>query len=135
MIKKTTKYNIVMLIDDEEIDNFISKKMITAYSFAEKVLAFRSVEKALAYLRSIPYSDNKEKLIPDYIFLDLNMPILNGFQFLDEFEKLPSELKSRIKIIILTASISPPDIEKSKKYNNVTGFLHKPLTEKHLQEL
>jgi CheY-like chemotaxis protein len=127
----------IMLIDDNDIDNFINEKLIKAYYFAENVYVHTSTKSALEFLKNIEVTLHEipEDLIPSHLLLDINMPILDGFHFLDEFEKFIPELKKRIKIIMLTTSLNPMDIEKSKNYKHVVKFLHKPLTESELAQL
>lgn len=126
-----------MLIDDNEIDNFINEKLIKAYYFAENVYVHTSTKSALEFLKNIEVTLEAipADLIPSHLLLDINMPILDGFHFLDEFEKFSPELKQKIKIIMLTTSLNPMDIEKSKTYKHVVKFLHKPLTESELTGL
>lgn len=131
------KYNTVMLVDDNDIDNFIDEKLIKAFDFAENVYVHTSAKSALESLKNLSLTQDKipVELIPQYLFLDINMPFLDGFNFLDEFEKLDTQIKSMIKIVMLTSSVNPDDIEKSKKYPRVSKFIHKPLTEKILSQL
>jgi len=131
------KNKSIMLIDDNDIDNFINEKLIKAYYFAENVYVHTSTKSALEFLKNIEVTlqEIPEDLIPSHLLLDINMPILDGFHFLDEFEKFTPELKKKIKIIMLTTSLNPMDIEKSKNYKHVVKFLHKPLTESELAQL
>ncbi|HEX8516377.1 MAG TPA: response regulator [Bacteroidia bacterium] len=131
------KYRSVMLIDDNEIDNFINERLVKAYYFAENVYVHTSTKSALEFLKNIEVtiSEMPVELIPSYILLDINMPILDGFHFLEEFEKFSEKLRNQIKIVMLTTSLNPLDTEKSKSYKNVVKFLHKPLTESELAEL
>jgi CheY-like chemotaxis protein len=126
-----------MLIDDNDIDNFINEKLIKAYYFAENVYVHTSAKSALEFLKNIEVTLHEipEDLIPTYLLLDINMPILDGFHFLEEFEKFGDELKKRIKIVMLTTSLNPLDIERSRNYSHVVKFLHKPLTEAELTAL
>ena len=131
------KNKTIMLIDDNDIDNFINEKLIKSYYFAENVYVHTSTKSALEFLHNIEVTlgEIPEDLIPSYIFLDINMPILDGFHFLDEFEKVAPNLKKKIKVSMLTTSLNPLDIEKSKMYPNVIKFIHKPLTEAELISL
>ena len=78
-------YKRVMLVDDNEIDNIINEKIIEANSFADSILVFQTGQEALDYLKD---NQNNEKDLPEIVFLDINMPIMDGFQFLEDFEKL-----------------------------------------------
>lgn len=127
--KPKQKYSTVMLIDDSEIDNFINHKMIEGCNFAEKVYIHTSSKSALEFLKNIERIESAHsEMIPEVIFLDINMPIMDGFQFVEEFDKLSSKFTSVTKIVILTTSINPSDFEISKKYKNVIKFINKPLT-------
>ncbi|MGB4973973.1 MAG: response regulator, partial [Cyclobacteriaceae bacterium] len=75
------------------------------------------------------------EVLPDVIFLDIDMPLMDGFQFLDEFEKLTSNTKKSCKIVMLTSSINPQDFDRSKKYSNVKLYLNKPLSHDSIQKI
>ena len=95
-----------------------------------------SVLSGLEFLKNIEVIKHfSPEIIPEIIFLDINLPMLDGFQFLDEFEKFSQELQSKIKIIILTSSINPNDVGKSKAYKQVIDFYHKPLLADDLKGL
>lgn len=130
------KYGIVMLVDDNEIDNFINERMLMGCQFAETIYINTSTRSAIEFLRNLSVNKKlREGHLPSIIFLDINMPILDGFQFIEEFEKLDPELVKSIRIVMLTSSINPSDIERSKKYKSVDGFIHKPLTDQVLAGL
>ena len=131
------KHKIIMLIDDNEIDNFINEKIIKASLFSENVYVHTSSKSALEFLKNIETSKTllAKDFLPTYIFLDINMPLLDGFQFLDEFEKFSPDFVNNMKVVMLTTSLNPSDIEKSRKYKSVVKFLHKPLTEIELGNL
>lgn len=131
--KEKAKYDIVMLIDDNDIDNFINERMITGCNFSETTYINTSTRSAIEFLKNLSINKALRKdHLPSIIFLDINMPILDGFQFIEEFEKLDPSIVSAIKIVMLTSSINPSDIERSKKFPSVKGFIHKPLTEESL---
>lgn len=131
----TFKHKSVLLVDEDQIDNFINERMITTSNFSEEVIVCSSAISALAFLRE--RLANKSEL-PEIIFLDLNMPIMDGFGFLEEFDKLVSEypqLKEKCKIIVLSSSISPTDIDRASANIYVFKYLNKPLTEKYLDAI
>jgi CheY-like chemotaxis protein len=137
MKKPASKYPTVMLIDDSEIDNFINQKMIEGCNFADKIYIHTSSKSGLEFLRNLERTaanSNSMDLIPDIIFLDINMPIMDGFQFVEEFDKLSGDFKNS-KIVMLTTSINPADIERSKMSKYVVKYLNKPLTQDALASL
>lgn len=134
--KPKAKYPTAMLIDDNEIDNFINQKMIEGHNYAERILIHTSSKSALEYLQNLQRDKNLDSdLIPNIIFLDINMPIMDGFQFVEEYSKLEDRTKKHGKIVLLTTSVNPADEEKSKTIKYIIGFLNKPLTKKNLAEL
>jgi CheY-like chemotaxis protein len=122
------KYHTVMLIDDNEIDNLINQKMIEAASIAENIYTHTGAKSAIEFLRNMEKLEVADRVLPDVIFLDIDMPLMDGFQFLDEFEKLSNVAKKKCKIVMLTSSINPQDFNRSKKYENVRLYLNKPLS-------
>ncbi len=129
------KYRTVMLIDDNEIDNLINQKMIEAASITENIYTHTGAKSAIEFLKNMERLDVAEKVLPDVIFLDIDMPLMDGFQFLDEFEKLGDTTKTKCKIVMLTSSINPQDFNRSKKYDNVKLYLNKPLSQESIQKL
>jgi CheY-like chemotaxis protein len=122
------KYRTVMLIDDNEIDNLINQKMIEAAAVAENIYTHTGAQSAIEFLKNMEKMDVADKVLPDIIFLDIDMPLMDGFQFLDEFEKLTKLTKKKSRIVMLTSSINPQDFNRSKKYPNVKLYLNKPLS-------
>ena len=120
-------YHTCLLIDDNYIDNFVTSKLLANSNFAQDIIVRQSPAEAIDSLR-----DGTIK--PDVIFLDLRMPVMNGFEFLQEFDKLNID-KDTIKIFMLSSSLDPTDIKRSFENKYVTQFIHKPLTKKLLEEL
>lgn len=130
--------NKVLCIDDDPITLMLCKKVIIKSEFSKTIDSVKNGKEAVEYFKKIlEYKNNDNEIsIPDYTLLDLNMPVMNGWEFLDlisanEF----SSLHSQIKIIILSSSIDPKDIERSKKYPIVIKFLSKPITQENLKNL
>lgn len=131
---RTFRYHSIMLIDDEAIDNFVNEKLIKHYFFSDKVYVHTSAKSALEFFKNIDKMENiPAALIPKYIFLDLNMPMIDGWGFLQEYEKL--DLSFDCKIVVLTASVDPNDKERAKRFKNVIGFYSKSLSEEQLSSL
>lgn len=121
-----------MLIDEDEIDNIINQKIIESNNFSERVMVFQTGTDALDFLRvNAKVAEN----LPDLIFLDINMPIMDGFQFLEEFEKLDTPILDKSKIIMLSSSISPRDIDRAASNRFVKKYLNKPLNSRYLQAI
>lgn len=132
MDKKERLIDLVMLVDDNDTDNFISKRIIEITKFANRVEVKNSGKAALDYLTQ---HQNSPEDLPNIIFLDINMPVVDGFVFLYEFEKFKELVKTRCKVIILSSSDNKRDIDKIVNNNYVIKFITKPLTEVALSEI
>ncbi len=124
--------DIVMLVDDNDTDNFISKRIIEITQFSHRVEVKSSGKGALDYLKE---HENEPENLPSIIFLDINMPIVDGFVFLYEFEKFNELVRNKCKVIILSSSDNKRDIDKIVNNNHVIKFITKPLTEIALDEI
>ena len=126
------KFERVLLIDDNDIDNFINERMITTNNFSSQVTVKSSAESALQYLQE---NAGTETVLPQVIFLDLNMPVMDGFSFLEAYASLPESVKKSCKIVVLSSSISPEDINRASTNPYVIKYINKPLNEKYLEAL
>lgn len=124
------KIDLVYVIDDDPLYIFSMKKLFKLSDFCQTSLFFKNGQEALDSL--IPNAALEENL-PDIIFLDISMPLMNGWQFLDELIKLP--IKKEIKIFIVSSSIDPSDMEKSRSYSVVTDYIYKPITIDKISDL
>ena len=120
-------FKTCLLIDDNYIDNFVTRKILEGGNFAESITVVRSATEAINSLR-------EGMVKPDVIFLDVRMPLMSGFEFLEEFDKINID-KSNIRIFMLSSSLDPLDMRKSTDNKYITQFIHKPLTIKALEEL
>lgn len=123
-----------MLIDDSDIDNMVNKHILSRNNVAENILVFTSANDALVYIEKNK-TNIDTNIFPSIILLDINMPIMNGFGFLHEFEKANKELLEIIKVVMLTSSVDPNDIRKSKDFKSVKSFISKPLSLEHLESI
>lgn len=123
------KNKITYLIDDDKLSIRLMSMLISKKKFCEEIVSFCNAELALETLK---INCNTPQTLPDVILLDLNMPILDGWQFLDEFSLLP--LEKDISIFIVTSSIDPSDIEMAKNYKMVKSYIMKPITAQKLEE-
>lgn len=122
-----TPYKTCLLIDDNYIDNFVTRRILENSNFAEQIIVRQSPTEAINSLR--------EGIIkPDVIFLDVRMPLMSGFEFLEEYDKLLINKKD-IKIFMLSSSLDPMDMKESVGNKYITQFIHKPLTIKALEEI
>jgi CheY-like chemotaxis protein len=128
---KTPRYRKVLLIDDNEIDNFINERMITSSHFAQEVVVKNSADAALEFLKTV----TDDAGCPEIIFLDLNMPVKDGFGFLADYEAMPEIVRNKCKIVVLSSSISPEDINKASTNTHVFKYVNKPLSEKYLEAI
>ncbi len=120
--------NKILFIDDDPITLMLFRKVVEKASFASKIDVAKNGTEAVNYFKEL--SEN-EKIInlPELIFLDLNMPVMGGWEFLDRFSSYEFVQKfSSIKVIVLSSTIDPYDIDKSKTYPMVLDFLSKPIT-------
>ena len=123
---------LVMLVDDNDTDNFISRRIIEITKFSDNVVIKNSGKSALEYLQE---NKTEKSKIPDLIFLDINMPIVDGFVFLYEFEKFEHQIKEKCKVVILSSSDNKRDIDKIVNNDHVIKIITKPLTELALDEV
>ena len=124
------KIDMACIIDDDEIFIYGLKRMMQVANFCESIMIYRDGQEALDSLKAV--IENKEKL-PDVILLDLNMPILDGWQFLDEFVQI--ELDKKITIYIVSSSVDPADVLKAQEYCAVSNYIVKPVSMEILQEI
>lgn len=121
------KLNSVLLIDDNPATNLIHKKVITKIDCVEHIHICNGGEKALEFLTTEKDSDTLNTH-PQLVFLDINMPGMNGWEFVEEYDELLEGQKCQVLIMMLTTSINPDDRHKADQTKSIAGFLNKPLT-------
>jgi CheY-like chemotaxis protein len=126
------KLPLIGIIDDDKIYQFMLTRLIKNNVLSERIVTFMDGEKAIQYL-----SENKAdtKNIPDIIFLDINMPIMDGWQFLEEYANIKAELKKKIVIIMLSSSVNPIDVERANKITEIADYIVKPIKSEELKRV
>jgi CheY-like chemotaxis protein len=116
---------LICVIDDDDIYRFTTSRIIDSTKLAQKVLAFTDGEYAINY-----FGDNITDMdkIPDIVFLDLTMPVMDGWQFLAEYIKLKPKAGKAITLYIMSSSVDPIDLIRAKKISAVTDYIVKPFT-------
>lgn len=123
----------ILLVDDDEINNFISIKLIKKALDNTEITACLNGKFAIDQLLEISRRDPSK--LPDYILLDINMPIMNGWEFLDEYERMEIDPEGKSKIFIISSSVFSNDISKAKSYPLVKDFISKPLNVDKINEV
>jgi CheY-like chemotaxis protein len=120
----------LLVIDDDEINIFIIRKILDKTGFDVNTVSKNNGQQAIEYIQSIV--DDEEKF-PDLILVDINMPILNGWEFIEAYEKL--SITYKVDVYMLSSSVYENDIERAKTYKSIKGFISKPLSIERLTEL
>jgi CheY-like chemotaxis protein len=122
-------FKTILLIDDDNISNFITEKLILREEFAQEVISFLSGEAALTYLQSL---EQQHLPAPDIIFLDLNMPEMDGWEFMAEFKKFPREFTDPSRVFMLSSAVDSKDIVQARNMEEIEDFISKPLTKEDM---
>lgn len=125
----------ILCIDDDPITLMLCKKVISKSSFSHEVITAQNGEEALHHFNVLKYTNDKAKKRPELIFLDLNMPIMGGWEFLDHFTSSDYIEFNTVPVIVLSSTIDPEDLAKAKKYPIIIDFLSKPITQPMLEYL
>jgi CheY-like chemotaxis protein len=124
----------IYCVDDDVITLMLCKKVIERALFAKEILTATNGEEAILFFKEL--AKNSETNYPRLVLLDLNMPIMNGWEFLDQYLALKfHEAFPEAKFIVLSSTIDPHDVEKTKNYPMVTNFLSKPITKEMIEAL
>lgn len=119
------KMKNIVLIDDSEMDNYISEYIITESKMAQEISVFSSAIEALEYFVKL---QTEQQEFPDAIFVDINMPEMDGFGFLDEYSKFPEDIIKKTSVFTLSSSADPNDVKRALKYEVVKNYFTKPLS-------
>ena len=123
----------ILLVDDDEINNFISIKLIKKALVSTEIVACLNGKFAIEQL--VEMQNKGPEKLPDYILLDINMPIMNGWEFLDEYKRLNIDPLGKTKIYIISSSVFSNDINKARSYPLVKSFISKPLSVEKIKEM
>lgn len=124
--------NIACIVDDDDVYIFGIKKMLKKNPLCKELKVFHNGEEALSYFKDLT---NRPKDIPDIIILDINMPIMDGWEFLEEFIPLRPKLQKEVIIYMVSSSIDVNDLERARSISEVSDYVVKPITEDKLAEL
>ncbi|WP_165370413.1 response regulator [Hymenobacter persicinus] len=119
------------LIDDDDLGIYLTEQLLRAEGFSNAICTFQSAREALETL----VKEKENAAVPEVVFLDLNMPMMNGWQFLDALAPYEQELLGRCHIYILTSSLALSDLEKSREYDLVAGLIHKPIDSEEIRAI
>ena len=133
MNRMKQRLDLVLLIDDNEADNYLHSLVIKEADIANHIVIKQDGEVALKYLKQIDPSAHSG--LPQLLFLDINMPRMNGWEFLEAFDQLPESKKENIIIIMLTTSIHSDDAQRALENPNIAAYLNKPLSIDYLEEI
>jgi CheY-like chemotaxis protein len=123
---------IIALVDDDSIFQFTATRLLESSKLAQNILHFENGAEALTFLREKAL---QKEFLPDYLFLDINMPFVDGWMFLEDFTTLKSSLAKDISIYMVTSSIDQRDLNRAKGFSEVTDFIIKPISLERFQEL
>ncbi|WP_417611809.1 response regulator [Owenweeksia hongkongensis] len=123
---------VFCLIDDDDIYQYTFTRKLKRTNIPKKILVFSDGEEAIDFM-----SDNLSNIaeIPDIIFLDINMPVMDGWEFLEEFVKLKPKVGKEVTLYMVSSSVDPRDMERAQKISAVSDYLIKPVTETQILEL
>ncbi len=124
-----SKLNL-LVIDDDDINIFIIKKIVEKTGFDIEMVSRNNGQQALDYLNE---TITQNKALPSLVLIDINMPVMNGWEFIEAYEEL--NIEQKVDMYILSSSVYENDIEKTKGYKTVRGFISKPLSMERLTEL
>ena len=136
MRRKILPLNLILLVDDDDTTNYLNRRLLEQVNAAHEIVVVKDGEQALAYLtRSCGDAPGAATVCPDLIFMDIKMPVMDGFEFLEAYQETALNLKDKVVFLMLTSSASFYDLERLKKYDLVRKHYSKALTESDVKEI
>lgn len=126
------KFNKVLLVEDDPITVMVCDRILKMNDFGSSIITKMNGQEAMNYLHELI---NNNESLPEVIFLDINMPVMNGWDFLNELKTLKSKIPQLPKVYMLSSTVDPEDSKRSKFYEEVVGFISKPLKKEHLEAI
>jgi len=127
-------YQSVLLLDDDPLVNFVNNQWVKKHRLATNILLYEDPLEALKFMQANCLQTRSSQTLPDLLLLDIDMPGLNGFEFLDRLMEVPELVQKDARVFLLTSSTHPVDHEKAARYP-LAGYLIKPLEEKQMQKI
>ena len=125
------KLRLVLLIDDNPADNFLHEMLLMDIGVAEQVDAVSNGQEALDYIKACAGPQQ----LPELICVDINMPVMDGWEFLDAYDRLPEQQKSGVVVMMISTTLNPSDMAAAEQRDSIAKFVRKPLTEESMREL
>lgn len=126
------KFKSILLVDDDEATNFLHSLLLTEWGVVDSIYTASNGQEALDFLKNSPQL-NREP--PTLILLDINMPVMDGFEFLEVYADLDPSLKASIVVFMLTTSLHKMDRERARRFRDISSYLSKPLEKDQLLEM
>jgi CheY-like chemotaxis protein len=123
---------VIALVDDDKIFQLIATRNIKAANFSGQILQFNNGSEAIEYLEK---HASEKSALPDVLFLDINMPLVDGWMFMEDYVSLKDRINKNIRIYMVSSSIDPKDIERAKSISDIREYITKPISRQKFAEL
>ncbi len=127
------RFKKILLVEDDSITIMVCERIMKMMDFSETIQSFENGQEAINFYKQLLVSPSLD--VPELIFLDINMPVMNGWDFLGEFEKMKNVLPLLPRIFILSSTVDPEDYKRAESYTTVEGFISKPLIQQHIEKI